>query len=96
MYFFLVFIVATFGLLYVFFRMTQEQEQALRKDTAKGQRIRVQEQSFPNDLVGSNDDDEDKIVNPYSFKPPTNVTSQFTSASAPFVNLAASSYAKAQ
>lgn len=94
MYFFLVFIVATFGLLYVFFRMTQEQEQALRKDTVKNQRARVQEQTFQNVSIGKND--EEDIVNPYAFKTPTQVTGQFTSASTPFVNLAATSYAKAQ
>lgn len=95
MYFFIVFIIATFGLLYVFFKMTQEQEAAMRKDTAKGQRLREQAQVFA-DVLASPNDDEDRVVNPYAKMTPTQVTSQFTSASTPFVNLAAVSYAKAQ
>lgn len=44
MYFFIVFIIATFSLLYAFFRMTQnsEQEAAMRKGIAKGERVRDQ------------------------------------------------------
>lgn len=45
MYFFIVFIIATFSLLYAFFRMTQnsEQEAAMRKGIAKGERVRDQQ-----------------------------------------------------
>ena len=56
MYFFIVFIIATFSLLYAFFRMTQnsEQEAAQRKGAVKGQRqpVHDQQQTFFNFLAG--------------------------------------------
>lgn len=89
MYFFIVFIIATFSLLYAFFRMTQKQEQeaAVRKG-AKGRQTSHQE-SFMDFLAGHTDN-ENYTVNPYArhAAQPTRVTSQFTSASAPFANLA--------
>lgn len=41
-------------------------------------------------------DDENYVVNPYARKQATQVSSQFTSASTPFANLAAQGYSKAQ
>lgn len=94
MYFFVCFIIFTFGLLYVFFKMTQnsEEEVAARKAAAlKGQRTREQTPTF------ADIDAIDGENNPYNtYRQATQVTSQFTSASTPFVNLAALSYAKAQ
>ena len=93
MYFFIVFIIATFSLLYAFFRMTQnsEQEAAMRKGV-KGQRaVRDQQQTFFDFLAGQMDD-ENYVVNPYARKTANQTTAQFTSASTPFVNLASQSY----
>lgn len=97
MYFFIVFIIATFSLLYAFFRMTQnsEQEAAMRKGIAKGERVRDQQQTFLDFLAGQMED-ENYVVNPYARKNPTAVTSQFTSASTPFANLAAQGYTMTQ
>lgn len=91
MYFFIVFIIATFGLLYAYFRMTQasENEAAQRKGMAKGQmRSRNQQQNFMDFLAGQLDD-ESFVVNPHARKHASQASSQFTSASAPFSNLAA-------
>ena len=66
MYFFIVFIIATFSLLYAFFRMTQnsEQEAAARKGV-KNQRARDQQQTFI-DFLSGHLDDENYVVNPYA------------------------------
>ena len=95
MYFFIAFIIATFSLLYAYFRMTQksEREAAQRKGAAKGQ-SRDQQQNFFDFLAGQMDD-ETYVVNPYARKHATQVSSQFTSASAPFANLASTAHTKA-
>lgn len=92
MYFFIVFIIATLGLLYAFFKMTQksEQEAAMRKG-AKAQRERDQESTFMDFLAGRLDEDTN-VVNAYAQKQANRFSSQFTSASTPFANLAAESY----
>lgn len=96
MYFFIVFIIATFSLLYVFFRMTQQQQEqeAMRKRGAKV-REEAYQQTFLDFLAGQNDN-ENYVVNPYARHNATKISNQFTSASTPFANLAAQSYEKAQ
>ena len=92
MYFFLVFMMGTFGLLCVFFKMTQSEEhQATIK---KQQMMREANNQTRQDF--SHIDDECNAINPYQSKLPTVVTNQFTSSSMPFTNLAEISYAKAQ
>lgn len=96
MYFFIVFIIATFSLLYAFFKMTQNQEQeATMRKGVKAQRGRDQETTFFDFLAGQMED-ENYVVNPYARKTANRTSSQFTSASTPFVNLAAQSYDKAK
>lgn len=96
MYFFIVFIIATFSLLYAYFRMTQnsEREEAQRKGV-KGQANRGQQPNFF-DFIAGQMDEETYVVNPYARKHATQVAGQFSSASTPFANLASTSFIKAQ
>jgi hypothetical protein len=96
MYFFIVFIIATFSLLYAYFRMTQksEREAAQRKGVKSQARTGGQQNFF--DFLAGQMDDETYVVNPYARKHATQVSGQFTSASAPFANLASTSYMQAQ
>jgi len=96
MYFFIVFIIATFSLLYAYFRMTQNSErEAAQGKGGKGQANRGQQQNFF-DFIAGQMDEETYVVNPYARKHTTQVAGQFTSASTPFANLASTSFIKAQ
>jgi len=96
MYFFIVFIIATFSLLYAYFRMTQSSErEASQRKGGKGQAIRGQQPNFF-DFIAGQMDEETYVVNPYARKHSTQVSGQFTSASTPFSNLASASFIKAQ
>jgi len=68
----------------------------MRKGAAKGQRQGNQEQSTFFDFLAGQMEDENYVVNPYARKTANRASSQFTSASTPFVNLAAQSYDKAK
>lgn len=95
MYFFIVFIIFTFTLLYVFFRMTQQQQEEEARRKGVKAREGAHQETFLDFLAGQTDN-EHYVVNPYARHSATKITSQFTSASTPFANLAAQSYEKAQ
>lgn len=75
---------------------SQEHEAAMRKGAAKGQRQGGQQESTFFDFLAGQMEDENYVVNPYARKTANRASSQFTSASTPFVNLAAQSYDKAK
>ena len=69
MYFFIVFIVATFGLLYAYFKMYQKEEQeAQRNKRAKGifDEKDTRQTAFFDFLAGQMEDQEHYAVNPYA------------------------------
>jgi len=97
MYFFIVFIIATFSLLYAYFKMTQKSErEAAGRKAGKGQANRGAQQQNFFDFIAGQMDEETYVVNPYARKHTTQVAGQFTSASTPFANLASTSFIKAQ
>lgn len=96
MWFFMIFIVFTFGLIYAFFKMTQSEEHQaeIRKQKMEREASNQGKQDFLN--IHNLADVECNVINPYQAKLPTKVTSQFTSSAMPFTNLAEISYHKAQ
>ena len=96
MYFFMAFMMCTFGLLYTFFKMTQSEEHQaeIKKQKLMRESANAMSQDFLN-LPGSLDD-ECNTINPYQKKLPTTITNNFTSSSMPFTNLAEVSYNKVQ
>lgn len=65
MYFFIVFIIGTFGLLFAYFQMSQQQEQEEREKRGE-QKAKGTEHTFFDFLAGQMEDTENYNVNPYA------------------------------
>ena len=88
MYFFIIFMLGTFGLIYLFFKNLQSQEQSTNSKTH-------QKQGASQEFIDI-EDENDMAVNPYKRSTPLAMTSHFTSSSTPFVNLATSTFAQSK